>query len=161
MVLLKTPNSFLSKQVELFDFEKLNPLEISDRMIETMEKNNGIGLSANQVGINAQIFVMKTSVGEYITAINPVIVELGKQIETGVEGCLSFPNLVLAISRPTTVTATFLDKYAQSCIMVFDGIDARCFLHEYDHLHGTVFTDLVSRLKLTRAKQQRKKHGRT
>ena len=139
MVLLKYPNSILTNPVNVFDFEKLDPLQISDGMINLMIAKGGIGLAANQVGIDARIFVMKTQAGEYLTVINPEILKYSSETVTFQEGCLSFPGLSLGVTRPATVEAAFLDKYANSCIMSFEGVDAICFQHEYDHLSGITF----------------------
>ena len=75
----------------------------------------------------------------------------------GKEGCLSHLGLLLNIRRPKTLVAKFLDIDAKECIIEFSGIDARCFLHEYDHLQGIEFTDRVSKLKLNMAKKKQRK----
>ena len=77
------------------------------------------------------------------------------------EGCLSFPNLWLAVKRPASINAKYLDRTGKECTIELKGIDARCFLHELDHLDGVCFTDKVSKLKLAMAiKKQRKHNGR-
>lgn len=143
MKLVKYPNEFLTKKLDLFDFDKYDPLQISDKMISIMNENKGIGLSANQVGLNARIFVMKTNNIECnptITVINPSILAKSDEEELNTEGCLSFDRkLLVEIKRPVNIQVKFLDKFAQTCIMSFTGIDARCFLHENDHLNGIVF----------------------
>ena len=74
------------------------------------------------------------------------------------EGCLSFPMLFLSVQRPEEITVRYTKADGDTRIEVrMDGRDARIFLHEYDHLQGTVFLDHVSLLKLNRAKEQRKK----
>lgn len=164
MELVEAPNEWLDKSVEPFDFEKLDAVELSGRMCEIMMAQNGIGLSANQVGLDAQIFVMRpinhAEVRKPFAVINPIILELGEEKENGPEGCLSYPGLVLKVTRPTKLVAKFLDLDAKECILEFSGIDARCFLHEYDHLNGITFTDRVSKLKLDMAKKKLKKQKR-
>ena len=75
----------------------------------------------------------------------------------GKEGCLSHIGLLLNIRRPKKLVAKFLDIEENECILEFSGIDARCFLHEYDHLQGIEFTDRVSKLKLDMAKKKQRK----
>ena len=93
MELIKAPNEFLEKQVKPFDFENMDSEKISKDMIDTMLKYKGIGLASNQVGLDAQIFVM----GEEnpITVINPIITEVGPERVEMEEGCLSYPLLYL------------------------------------------------------------------
>jgi peptide deformylase len=126
-----------------------------------MMAKNGLGLAANQVELDAQIFVMRPIENEAVTkpfaVINPVIMKVDSDTVLGKEGCLSHLGLLLNIRRPKTLVAKFLDIDAKECILEFSGIDARCFLHEYDHLQGIEFTDRVSKLKLDMAKKKQKK----
>lgn len=144
MKLVKYPAKILETKTMPFDFERFDPLQISNIMIAIMEEHVGIGLSANQVGFDRRIFVMKTTNvidKPILTVINPIVLEQSMDLECNTEGCLSFDRRFLVeISRPTWIQVEFLDKYAESCIMHLTGIDARCFLHEYDHLNGIVFT---------------------
>jgi len=161
MKLIKAPNAWLEKSVRDFDFDTLDAVEISGEMCKIMMAKDGIGLAANQVGLDARIFVMRPienpDVIKPFAVINPIIREVGSEIEVAKEGCLSYPGLYLDVPRPTKVVAQFLDIDAKECIIEFTGIDARCFLHEYDHLEGIVYTDRVSKLKLDIAKKKQKK----
>ena len=75
--------------------------------------------------------------------------------------CLSFPNLWLKVPRHNKITAMYLDNTGKQCIIELEGIDARCFQHELDHLNGVCFTDGISKLKLDIAlRKQRKLNGR-
>ena len=160
MKLILSPNEWLQRKVNKFDFDNLDAENISKEMFDVMQSNNGIGLSANQVGIDAQIFVMKTHLlknNVILTVINPEILQVSEEIENMPEGCLSHPNLFLNIKRPKHIVVKFLDIDAQECIIELLDLDARCFLHEYDHLQGIEFTDRVSKLKLDRAIKKRNK----
>ena len=161
MELVKSPDPWLEKVVRPFNFKELNAREISGRMASIMLSKNGIGLAANQVALDAQIFVMRPVENEAVTkpfaVINPVIMKVDSDTVLGKEGCLSHLGLLLNIRRPKTLVAKFLDIDAKECILEFSGIDARCFLHEYDHLQGIEFTDRVSKLKLDMAKKKQKK----
>ena len=159
--LVKSPNPWLSKQVDPFNFNFLDANEVERQMVELMLQEGGIGLSANQVSLNAQIFVMKPyllgkDVGPF-AIINPVIKEVSEEVELMPEGCLSHPDLFLTVKRPKVIVAKYLDTNANECIIELCDIDARCFLHEYDHLFGIEFTDRVSKLKLDRAFKKQKK----
>lgn len=163
MQLVKAPSEWLEKQVSEFDFKKLNAEEISAEMIEIMSAEGGIGLSANQVGLDAQIFVIKPFLLEDkspFAVINPVIEKVSKDTELMPEGCLSHPNLFLTVTRPKSLVAKYFDITGKECIIELTDIDARCFLHEYDHLQGIEFTDRVSKLKLEMAIKKRNKQQR-
>ena len=95
--LLRFPDPFLNKKVAPFDFDKYDAKQIEADMIAIMDKENGVGLSANQVGLDAQIFIMKPEGLEGyednkpFAIINPVITEVSQETVLGEEGCLSFP----------------------------------------------------------------------
>jgi len=167
MELVKSPNEWLEKTVDPFDFDKLDAKALEKEMIDLMIASDGIGLSANQVALNAQIFVMRPIDMEGLTepfaVINPKIIAVNQDEDgmvVGPEGCLSHPGLVLTVKRPKSLVAEFLDSDGNSRIINFVDINARCFAHEYDHLQGIEFTDRVSKLKLDMAKKKQKKRMR-
>ena len=111
-------------------------------------------------------FVMRTFLnkeyGENTVVINPIIRGLSEEIEPGEEGCLSHPGLILKVRRPISCMVQFqtLTSDYKNVITVdtkFDELDARIFLHEYDHLFGVQFIDRVSKLKLDMAEKRRHK----
>ena len=161
MKLISSPNEFLSKVTKPFDFDSMDAKQVSGEMCQIMMAKNGIGLAANQVGVDAQIFVMRPTQHAEVTkpfaVINPIILEVSNEIEAGKEGCLSHIGLVLNISRPKSLVTQFLDIDGKECILELSGIDARCLLHEYDHLQGIEFTSRTSKLKLSMAKKKQKK----
>lgn len=164
MKLVKSPDPWLEKAVSSFDFSQLDAIKISKEMIETMNLEGGIGLSANQVGLDAQIFVMKPHLlenNEPFAVINPEILKLTEETETMPEGCLSHPDLFLKVKRPKGLVAKYLDISAKECTIELYDLDARCFLHEFDHLYGIEFTDRVSKLKLDLAKKKQNKLRKT
>jgi peptide deformylase len=132
---------------------------LEDAMIQTMQASNGIGLAANQVGLTRRMFVMKPSTAGPIGVFNPKVVAVSDDLQVGQEGCLSFPDLWLNVSRPQEVVAEYIDRKGKSCIIKLTGLDARVFLHELDHLNGVCFIEKVSALKLSmaRKKQQKRK----
>ena len=162
MQLVKHPDPVLKQEAEHWDFEKhINAAVVEREMLEIMRASNGRGLAANQVGLLRRVFVMALEDGREIGCFNPWIMHGDNDLEEGEEGCLSFPNLWLKVKRHKKITAMYLDNAGKHCIIELEGIDARCFQHELDHLNGVCFTDNISKLKLDLAlKKQRKLNGR-
>jgi len=170
MQLIKAPSHMLETPVQTWQFDQMHPAPVALDMIDVMLKEGGLGLSANQVGFPYQIFVMKPVLnkkyGDVTVVMNPIIRGLSKETEEGPEGCLSHPGLFLKVKRPISCIVEFdtLTSDYKNVIHVetkYDDIDARIFLHEYDHLHGIQFIDRVSKLKMKMAEKKRIKHGRT
>ncbi len=149
----------------LFDLDK-HPEVLEQDLIKLMIESNGIGLSANQVGILKRVFSVHLqnhpTINQPLAMFNPRLISASKEEVLGLEGCLSFPNLWLEIKRPKYIEVQYFDKNAQECKLSLSDTDARCFLHELDHLNGICFVEKVSKLKLNYAiKKQRKVNGRT
>ena len=138
----------LYKVLPEFDFENapINANSFASTLVETCKKQNGIGLSANQCGFEYRVFVMGAG-EEYVAYFNPKILSSSgeKHME---EGCLSFPFLNLHITRPETVEVEYQDYNGEKRTKTFNGISARCFLHELDHMNGIVYTSRVKPLAL-------------
>jgi peptide deformylase len=126
-------------------------------MFLIMWSNGGIGLAAPQVGIALRVFIMGPQEGPHYVCINPEIIEAGSE-EIGTEGCLSYPALWLNIRRPTWVRARYQTLDGQTVEQRFEGLLARCYVHELDHLNGLTFDKLSSSLslKLAKVRQQKK-----
>ena len=141
--------------------EKISVTEFCNNMFETMKNYGGIGLSANQVGKPYRLFVMGDNVninkGQKWVCINPEITNISKETIRYKEGCLTFPFLFLDIERPQKVKVKYLNEQLETVEEEFDGIVSRCYQHELDHMQGTVFTELVSKLKLEMALKKRDK----
>lgn len=168
MKLVVDPDPILKQVAEEWNFEKdTNAAEVESEMIQIMKTFYGRGLAGNQVGLLKRVFTIQLEhhpdKAEPFAMFNPKVVAIDNEsIEDFEEGCLSFPNLWLQVKRPRAITSEYFDKDGNKCIIQLTGIDARCFLHELDHLNGVVFTDKVSQLKLALArKKQRKNNGRT
>jgi peptide deformylase len=162
MKLIMAPDPFLEHPVNDFDFDTIDAKKVEAEMVQLMLKEHGVGLSANQVGVDGKIFVMKAYIDkenfpEPFAVINPVIEGISQEIELGPEGCLSHPKLFLKVKRPKAIRVKFLDSSAKECKIQLNDFDARIFLHEYDHLHGIDFTNRVSKLKLEMARKKQKK----
>ncbi|RPJ81838.1 MAG: peptide deformylase [Acidobacteria bacterium] len=119
-------------------------------MAETMYAAPGVGLAAPQVGVSYRLFVVDTSVGRdpggLITLINPVWVEReGMQLEE--EGCLSVPGFNATVARPQRAVIKGLDLEGRERVYSGEGLLARAFQHEMDHLDGKVFLDRLRGIK--------------
>lgn len=115
-----------------------------DDMAETMYKENGCGLAANQVGILRRVVVIDTGEG-LIELVNPEIIKKsGSQQE--VEGCLSCPGEYGITKRPMKVTVKAFDRFGNEKIYEGEGLLARAFCHELDHLDGVLYKDNVIRM---------------
>lgn len=126
-------------------------------MFELMDRRFGIGLAAPQIGDPYRMFVMKHSVHGLIGVYNPEIVESTGSVAME-EGCLTFPLLYMVMTRPETVKVRYTKTDGVTLVEeTLTGIDARCFLHEYDHLQGVLFVNLVSDFKLKMAINKRDK----
>ena len=145
----------------LKDEDVKNRQELSDAMFETMKKYGGIGLSANQVGLPFNMFVLgdnpEVEKGLKMTCFNPIIISSSVEEETMKEGCLTFPFVFLNITRPRKVVVKYEDENGDLKEGSLDGMISRVFQHEYDHMLGKTFVDGVSKMKLDMAYKKAEK----
>ena len=144
MILQLTPNThpILHERVKLCSND-LNRPEMSRILRENMIHYGGIGLSANQIGIGERVFVMilNMETEETITCFNPRIIKRYKDDVWCEEGCLSFPDEIINIQRPNRIVVKYEDEDKKDHKIKLEGLAARVFLHEFDHLEGIVFTE--------------------
>ena len=142
--------------------EGISTQQFVRNMFATMHKYGGLGLSANQVGKPYRMFIMggqlQIEAGKIYACFNPKIIKVSEEKVRFKEGCLTFPFLFLDIERPRLIEVEFLDENLDRKQYQMDGIIARCFQHELDHMCGIVFTSLVSKLKLDIAMKKRDKY---
>ena len=124
--------------------------KLIDDMFESMYAANGVGLAAPQIGISRRIAVIDCSCGKdpksKIAIINPEIVSTeGEQVEE--EGCLSVPGFRESVTRPKKVKVRAQDAKGKEFTMQGEGLLARAFCHETDHLNGRLFISHLSTLK--------------
>ena len=135
--------------------------ELSDKMFDAMKKYGGIGLSANQVGLPFNMFVMgghlQIENGLKMTCFNPMIITSSEEQVMMQEGCLTFPFVFLHIKRPRKVVVKYEDENGDLKEGHLDGMMSRVFQHEYDHMLGRTFTEHVSKFKYDIAKKKAKK----
>jgi peptide deformylase len=135
-----------------------NPLmnKLVQRLKLTMKLYNGIGLSANQCGVYQRVFVIGH--GDYqLVCINPKITHVSEQIEKGNEGCLSYPALFVKIERPLAINVEFTTETGENKQLKLEGLTARCFMHELEHMNGQSFIQHVKPVALSVARDKQKK----
>ena len=128
----------VSRPVTNFD-ERLHIL--LDDMRETLIEADGVGLAAPQVGVLRRIAIVFNGVN-YLELINPEIIGTEGE-QTGAEGCLSIPGICGTVSRPNFVKVRAQDRNGNHFEVGGEGLTARAFCHEIDHLNGILFTDKV------------------
>ena len=159
MKLIKYPNEILSRELKDVDVENpgFDPIELKAEMVKFMIDNNGIGLAANQIGLDAKVFVMGDSVENSTICINPTVLQYTEETQNDIEGCLSFPNVYVKIKRPTEILAEWYNENLEKQTVKIDGYSAKCYLHELDHLLGITMKDRTSTLKWNMASKKAKK----
>jgi peptide deformylase len=111
-----------------------------------MRDYHGLGLSANQVGLNLRAFVIGND-DFRMSVFNPEIVSVSSDTTLMEEGCLSFPGVFLKVQRPTTIKVRYQNPKGELVEEDYNGLTARIFLHEYDHMQGITMQSRVSKLK--------------
>jgi peptide deformylase len=148
--IVKYGDEVLAKQsarITVFDAELQKLIE---DMFESMYAAQGVGLAAPQIGISRHIAVIDITNGKDPSAklvlINPEILAIeGRQVEE--EGCLSVPGFREKVRRPAKTTVRALDRHGKEFTMTGEGLLARAFCHETDHLNGRLFLSHLSSLK--------------
>jgi peptide deformylase len=154
----------LKRPSEPVDFFNSELEKLVKNMIETMYSAPGIGLAAPQVGLNLRLATVDLSVGEdpaqLLTLCNPEIVSSEGE-QKSEEGCLSIPDFTETITRPRSVVLRALDVHGEPVEIAAEGMLARCFSHEIDHLNGVFFIDHLSPLKRNLIRNKIKKLAKT
>ena len=120
----------------------LDRYHLSRVLIDNMIHHNGIGISANQIGIWERAFAMVKDIenNEVMVCFNPRIIKsYSKEVEME-EGCLSYPELFLKVKRPDKIVVKYEDEDKKTHKMKLEGLASRVFQHEYDHMEGIDFT---------------------
>lgn len=128
-----------------------------DDMIETMHEANGVGLAGPQVGVLRRVVVVDTG-DEDLELVNPEIVETGKEMQTGLEGCLSVPGKYGIVTRPNYVVVRAQDRNGDWYEYEGEELIARAFCHELAHLDGQLYTEVAERM-LTPEELEQLEHG--
>ena len=136
------------KSLELFEHD----------LIHLMIHSRGMGLAANQIGITKRFFAIGHESFDVFKKpaiiYNPVLVNADEEQELRQDGCLSFPGIWIQVSRPKTVMVKYQNKEGEFLLSRLEGLEARCFQHELDHLDGITFNKRVSKLNWDMAQQK-------
>lgn len=161
------PNKFLDTESSNYDFktdsiDQYNDLEKFELdMIDLMTNNKGIGLAANQIGITKRFFAIGSDtfdkIQKPVIMWNPEIENESEEKTLDVEGCLSFPNILVQVLRPKKVDVKWQNKFGDTMRNTLDNYESKCFQHELDHLNGITFNKRVSKLKWDMALKRRDK----
>ena len=138
----------LRQKTASFDFSKFTRKEIRvlvRDMRATMKAAEGVGLSANQIGLNLNIFVAVVE-GKFYAVFNPKIVKILKKTDEMEEGCLSVPEHYGLVQRPSAIWVEGQNILAKKIKIKAWGLLARVFQHEIDHLNGVLFVDRTKRV---------------
>jgi len=127
-------------------------------MIHLMIHSKGLGLAANQIGITKRFFAIGHESFDVFKKpaiiYNPVLVNTDEEQELGQEGCLSFPGVWVQVNRSRAVMVRYQNNKGEFLLSRLEGLEARCFQHELDHLDGITFNKRVSKLKWDMAQQK-------
>lgn len=132
------------------------PEQLSKNMLETLKKENGIGLAGPQIGLLKKIFIIDTTPlmedDQVIKKteqvfVNPQILEVSNDQVIYNEGCLSIPGIYKDLHRPDKIRVRYQNLSFETIEEELDGMQARIFQHEYDHLEGILFIDKLSALQ--------------
>ena len=139
--LIPEDNQILHQKVKKCSYN-LDRKELSKTLIENMIHHEGLGLSANQIGIQERAFAMIRNVeyNEIIVCFNPKIVKISTKKSVMEEGCLSYPDKFIEVERSETVVVKYEDENKVDHKIKLEGFAARVFLHEFDHMQGINFT---------------------
>jgi peptide deformylase len=147
-------------KVQIPEYKQAVPNPIMELLIKrlkmTMKLYGGIGLSANQCGVFERVFVIGTDHFQ-IACINPRIIGKSPSTIKESEGCLSYPGLYVKIDRPDWVDVEFIDETGTLKQMRLEGVTARCFQHELDHMNGIRMVDHVGPVALQMARKKQEK----
>lgn len=146
----------LRKEAEDITPDYPNLKELIENMFATMDKAEGCGLAAPQIGLPIRLVVIDLDTlsddypqykGYRRVFINPQLIEAGEETDSKEEGCLSLPGIHEPVRRPTRIHVKYFDENWQEHDEWVDGFEARCMQHEFDHLEGKMFIDHLAGLR--------------
>jgi peptide deformylase len=151
----KYPDPILRKKCQEVGEVNEEIKKLIDDMVETMKKNDGVGLAAPQVGVSKRVIIVETERGPE-GFINPKILKKTKETEIDWEGCLSVPGVFLKIKRWKGIEVEVLNREGEKVQVKAVGLVARIFQDEIDHLDGILIIDRVNRLERFRIRNRLK-----
>ena len=150
-------SNVLRSQCKEIDSSYSNLDQLIENMFETMYAASGVGLAAPQINKSIRLFIIDTSPFKDDESpdhevckkifINPKITSLTGESWSFSEGCLSIPEVREDVKRLSEITIEYFDKDFNKLTEIYDGLNARVILHEYDHIEGILFVDKISPLR--------------
>lgn len=141
--IVKVGDDVLTKKCRIVDKIDERVITLLEDMHETLIDSNGVGLAAPQVGVLKRIALVDTG-EEILELINPEILSTDGS-QTALEGCLSYPGKFGDVTRPMTVKIKYQNRNGEWLTYTGEGLTARAFCHEIEHLDGHMFMEKVSR----------------
>jgi len=156
-MIVKTEKQLRAKTRE-FDFKKDEVFKLKEELIDAMWLESGLGISANQLGHDVRMFAMRGEKKEdSLVCVNPKIVDISENMNTMEEGCLSIPDVFARVVRPAEIVVSYQNELGEEEKQSLDGLTARVFQHELDHLDGILFIDRIGPFARQRAFEKAKK----
>lgn len=149
MDVVKAPDRrlrFQTKPVKKISPAILNTLKEMVKLTKTFKDPEGVGLAANQVGLQESFFVAKNK-DHFIKVINPKLLSSSKKTKKYFEGCLSIPGIWGEVKRHLSIKVSYKDEQGKSVTKTLTGVLAWIFQHEIDHLNGILFSEMVLQQK--------------
>ena len=163
--IITSPDPLLNQVCEPCEPGERGLKKLAKQMERAMYANDGVGIAAPQVGVLKRLIVIDVSpedVRDPLTLVNPEILEVGGELVTDEEGCLSCPGISVPIERHEWVRVAYLDLKGEEWEVEGDGLLARCLQHEIDHLNGKTLFESASpreRIKALSAYEEAKRAG--
>lgn len=153
---VKQDDPILRQTIDLFDFKDMptDPIELAVNLYETLMSSSYIGLSAPQVGLPYRAFALRTQPG--VVCFNPKLVDVTAEEVVLDEVDFSFPHLAFPVKRPKKIKVRYAEPNSIVKTTVFEGMTARYFLQQLDHLNGILYTQKANRIHLDRALRKKK-----
>lgn len=158
--LVTSDDPILRQETPAFDFAHppTDPIELAHTLYQTMVHNKALGLSAPQIGLPYRAFALSAVPG--IVCFNPRIIDESNETILLDEGCATYPHLFLKVKRPRRIKVRYTEPNGNIVTKVLDGMTARAFMHEMDHLNGVAFTSKANPIHLERAMRKKKELDR-
>lgn len=141
---VKNPAKVLSQKTREVEVIDENIIQLLDDLYDTMVENDGVGIAAPQINVDLRVAIVELG-EDILEMINPIVIETRGE-EEDVEGCLSFPDLFGMVKRPTYVKIEASDREGRVYELEAEDFEARCILHEIDHLEGVLFDSKMTRV---------------
>jgi peptide deformylase len=157
LVIVPFTHEVLNRAPKPYNFEEDGSTAqmFANVLFDKMKELRGVGLSANQLGLDVSVFVMGFD-DKRFDVFNPKIISTQGSLLYE-EGCLTFPGMHLKVTRPESVEVEYFNAAGEKIACNLTGLAARIFLHEYDHMQGITIKKKVSQLKWNIAEKKRKK----